>query len=57
MPESSVSHKRTRGRRGPNQMKEGAVMYVTKLNAEGFLKNHLTWLQSFEIHAGLLLEI
>jgi hypothetical protein len=35
MPESSVSHKRKRGRRGPNQMKEGAVMYVTKLNAEG----------------------
>jgi hypothetical protein len=36
MPESSVSDKRKRGRRGPNQMKEGAVMYVTKLNAEGF---------------------
>ena len=57
MPESSVSHKRKRGRRGPNQMKEGAVMYVTKLNAEGFPEEPLDVVQSFEIPAGLLLEI
>jgi hypothetical protein len=47
MTESSVSHKRKRGRRGPNQMKEGAVMYVTKLNAEGFPKEPLDVVTKF----------
>ena len=52
MPESSVSHKRKRGRRGPNQMKEGAVMYVTKLNAEGFPEEPLDVVTKFRNSCG-----
>jgi hypothetical protein len=52
MPELSVSHKRKRGRRGPNQMKEGAVMYVTKLNAEGFPEEPLDVVTKFRNSCG-----
>jgi hypothetical protein len=54
--ESSVSQKRKRGPRGPNQLKAGAVMYITKLNAEGFPEEPVDVVTKFRNACGAIVR-